>query len=111
MLKSRAEANQSPQPKMTMGLNAAERLQQLQQEAQQEEANRQSPASAASSSAGSSSAAEWATQKYPYRKSGGVESVAMRRNNFLAEGQRVESPSIFGGGGTDSGRTTPLMLK
>lgn len=87
MLKSRAETENSSHQRLPLGLSAAERLQQLQQEALDDSSMRQSPASAASSSAGSSST-EW-TQKYPYRKTGGVESVAIRRSNFLIEANRT----------------------
>ena len=112
MLKARAEANNTAaSQRLPLGLSAAERLQQLQQEALQEEASRQSPSSV-SSSAGSSST-DWTHQKYPYRKVGSVESVAIRRNNFLSEVNRVDSPRMMLFNGSPNveamGRATPTL--
>lgn len=112
MLKARADANSTAaSQRLPLGLSAAERLQQLQQEALQEDASRQSPTSV-SSSAGSSST-DWTHQKYPYRKVGSVESVAIRRNNFLAEVNRVDSPRMMLFNGNTmvdaTGRGTPTF--
>lgn len=77
MVKARAEASSPSQAqRLSQGLNAAERLQNVQHQ----------------------------QQLYPYRRIGGViETVAMRRNNYLLEAARTSS-------GSPSGRSTPTSM-
>lgn len=82
----------SPTPqRIPMGLTASERLQQLQ------ESTEEDPRSSSDGNINLST--------FPYRRSS-VEGVAARRNQYLRETFRSQSPMSNGGG--YSGRSTPI---
>uniref|UniRef100_A0A183BI03 Uncharacterized protein n=1 Tax=Globodera pallida TaxID=36090 RepID=A0A183BI03_GLOPA len=98
MVKARAETS-SQRQKLSLGLSAAEKLQSICQPAADGQRQKQK-----------ADESNQPISNYPYRKYGGViETVAMRRNNYLMEAARTSSPSGTSTPTTNSGRATPNL--
>uniref|UniRef100_A0A915DZ31 Uncharacterized protein n=1 Tax=Ditylenchus dipsaci TaxID=166011 RepID=A0A915DZ31_9BILA len=98
-------------------VRTAERLEQLQEAVEQAEEQLQRPPTSSGNSLSQTSRlnkgdgmmASNGSATYPYRRSG-VESVAARRNNYLRETFRSQSPvSVTANGSNYSGRSTPTF--